>query len=215
MTLRTGTDTKQMQRNSKITTNAEGSGMGGNIRINTDILVGLENSDITATAVEGRGGNIQINTQGIFGIEPRSERSPETSDITARSELRVDGLVEINRPDINLNSGLVSLPAELVDVTGLIAQGCGAGGGDGATSKIIATGRGGLPPTPTEALRSDIALVDFTPIKTKGDRLSANISTNSVTPTPLVEAQRWAIRPQGKVVLTAQASASSHSLANA
>jgi large exoprotein involved in heme utilization and adhesion len=84
----------------------------------------------------------------IFGIEPRSERTSE-SDITASSDLGVDGVVEINRPEAEPSSGLVNLPTELVDVSRLIAQGCAAGGGNVAreSSQFVATGRGGLPPT--------------------------------------------------------------------
>lgn len=205
-------DLLQMRHNSGISTNAEGTGIGGNINIDTDLLIGRENSDITATAVEGKGGNIAINTQGIFGIEPRSRRTSD-SDITAASDLGIDGIVEINRPDLNPSSGLVSLPTEIVDPTRLIAQGCGAGGGDVATSKFIATGRGGLPPTPTEALRSGSVLADLgTPVeKNQENRASAATSTypTDSAPTPLVEAQGWEIGSKGKVVLTAQASATS------
>lgn len=45
----------------------------------------------------------------------------------------------------------------------MIAQGCSGGGGTVArgASKFVATGRGGLPPTPTEALRSDSVLADL------------------------------------------------------
>jgi filamentous hemagglutinin family protein len=198
-----------MRRNGEISTNAGGSGNGGNINIDTNLLVGLENSDITATAIKGRGGNIQINTQGIFGIEPRSERTPE-SDITASSVLGIDGMVEINRPDIEPSGGLVTLPTELFDASRLIAQGCSAGGGTVAreSSKFIATGRGGLPPTPTEALRSDAALADLgTPVQSEGNRASAATSSNLTNskPTPLVEAQGWMIGSKGEVVLIAQA----------
>lgn len=230
-------DLLQMRDNSKISTNAEGTGMGGNINIDTDLLIGQENSDITATAVESRGGNIAINTQGIFGIEPRNSSTSE-SDITAVSDLGIDGIVEINRLDINPSSGLISLPTEIVDSTRLIAQGCGAGRGDVATSKFTATGRGGLPPNAMEALRSDSPLVDLgTAIQGKGDgpsrkaehgqranrlrrslsqrrhRAQAIASTNlnpETAPTQLVEAQGWIIDANGKVVFTTQSSTLTH-----
>ncbi len=83
---------------------------------------------------------IAINPEGIFGIEPRSSPTLE-SDITAASDLGIDGIGEINRPDINPSSGLV-LPTEIVEPTRLIAQDCGTGGGV-ATSNIYCywTGR--------------------------------------------------------------------------
>lgn len=197
-----------LRGNSQISTDATaGTGNGGNINIDTDLLVGTENSDITATAVRGRGGNIQISTQGIFGIEPRSQRTEE-SDITASSELGVDGVVEINRPDFDPTAELVALPANIVDVSSLVAQGCSADGGNLGTegSEFVVIGRGGLPPTPAEATRSDTALVDLgKPIQSKENRASASTSSNSVSssPAPLVEASGWVIGEKGEVTLTA------------
>ena len=186
---------------SEISTNAGGSGNGGNITINTDILATLENSDIAANAVEGRGGNIQIRTQG-FIVSP-------DSDIVASSERGIDGVVEINTPDVDPSQGLVNLPAELVDVTGLIAQSCPTGGGNVAkSSEFIVTGRGGLPPTPREATRSDPALADLgTPVKGEENRAIAATSSNPTgsEPAPIVEATGWVIGSKGEVILTAQA----------
>ena len=197
-----------LRSNSEIATDATaGSGDGGNININTNLLIGLENSDITATAIEGRGGNIQINTQGIFGIEPRSDRTP-LSDITASSRLGVDGVVRINRPDVDPSNEIAILPAEIIDVSGLIAQGCSAGGEAIARdlSEFIITGRGGLPPTPTEALRGDTALVDLgeSSISSINRAEPATVASNATATAPLIEAQGWITSSQGKVVLTAQ-----------
>lgn len=154
---------------------------------------------------------IAINPEGIFGIEPRSSPTLE-SDITAASDLGIGGIVEINSLDINPSSGLVSLPTEIVAPTRLIAQGCGAGKGV-ATSKFIATGRGGLPPNAIEAFRSDSRLTDLCTLVEKSQKHCASAATSSYpiasVPTPLVEAQGWAISSNGNVVLTAQASASS------
>jgi filamentous hemagglutinin family protein len=199
-----------MRGESEIATDARrGTGNGGNITIDTDLLVGLGNSDITATAIKGRGGNIQIDTQGIFGIEPREQRTPK-SDINASSELGVDGIVEINRPDVDPSAELVVLPAEIVDVSGLVAQGCPAGGGNIAagSSQFVITGRGGLPPTPTEATRSDPVLADLgSPVQSQENRASADIPIKSTSSEPdtLVEAQGWMIGSKGEVVLTASA----------
>jgi len=199
-----------LRGNSEIATDATGgNGNGGNINIDTDLLVGVENSDITATAIRGQGGNIKINTQGIFGIEPRSERTPE-SDITASSELGVDGVVEINRPEADPSAELVVLPTDIVDVSGLIAQGCSANGGNMARGlgEFIVTGRGGLPPNPSEALRSETALADLgKPVQGEENRASAATANNptSSSPVSLVEAQGLVIGSKGEVFLTAQA----------
>ena len=204
-----------LRRNSEISTEAgmnQAGGNGGNIMIDTDFIVAVpkEDSDIVADAFEGNGGNISITTQGIFGIEFREQDTPE-SDITASSEFGVDGVVELNTPDVDASRGLVNLPAELVDVTGLIGQDCPGGGGTvgQSVSEFVITGRGGLPPKPTEPLRSDAVRVNLdTPIQSQENHASAAVTVNPTTSesSPLVEAQGWMINDKGEVVLLAQAS---------
>jgi filamentous hemagglutinin family protein len=194
-----------LRGNSEISTNAGGDGNGGNITINTDILTAVERSNITANAVKGRGGNIWITTQGLF-------LSPD-SKITATSEQGIDGLVEINRPEADPSAELVVFPTDIVDVSGLITQGCSADGGNMArgSSEFIATGRGGMPPAPTEALRSETALADLgKPVQGEDNRASAASAATSNNPTSsspvsLVEAQGLVIGSKGEVLLTAQA----------
>lgn len=50
---------------------AKTGGNGGNINIGAGFIVAVprENSNITANAFEGRGGNIKIATQGLFGLQ--------------------------------------------------------------------------------------------------------------------------------------------------
>lgn len=209
----------QLRNGSWISTTAGtsgGGGNGGNITIKADSLIGVENSDITANASQGKGGFIRIDAQSIFGLEVVDTRNigelrtNNTSDISASSQTdpSLNGEVEINRPEVDPSKGLVTLPTELVDVSQLIAQGCSGGGGTVArgASKFVATGRGGLPPTPTEALRSDSVLADLGTSQGQENRPSAtspNLTNTQLA--PLVEAQGWEIGSQGEVVLTAQA----------
>jgi filamentous hemagglutinin family protein len=93
------------KKNSNLTTSAEG-GDGGNISITADTILGLENSDITANAVGGNGGNIDITTDLIYGYEARSQTTP-FEDITASSELGIDGTVTINSPETSTEEDLI------------------------------------------------------------------------------------------------------------
>ncbi|EDX73516.1 filamentous haemagglutinin family N-terminal domain protein [Coleofasciculus chthonoplastes PCC 7420] len=80
-------DLIEMRRNSLISAEAfGGQGDGGNIDIDTEFVVAIEdeNSDIVADAFGGNGGNINITAQNIFGLEFRPQRTPK-SDITASS----------------------------------------------------------------------------------------------------------------------------------
>jgi len=200
-----GVNSLTLRRNSEISTDAKGDGNGGNITIATDLLTALENSNITANAEgAGRGGNIRIKTQGLF-------LSPD-SQIIATSQRGVDGVVEIDRLENDPENALLTLPAEPVNISGLIAQGCSSGTSSIARkgSEFVITGRGGLPPTPTEAFRGDVALVDLgKPIEAEATQAKVvaptNNNQNHPESTELVEAQGWVIGSDGEVTLTASA----------
>ena len=201
----------QLRNNSLISAKADGSGNGGNITIDTDTLAALENSDITANAFDGKGGNVQITTQGLF-LSPDSE-------ITASSERGIDGVVEINRPDVDPNQGLTNLSTEVVDASNQIDQTCAAGGAVASgQSYFVITGSGGLPDSPNEALSPDAVWEDLrfvenskqsvsqptVPVEALAATSNQQQTTNNRQPT-IVEAQGWALNQKGEVVLTATA----------
>jgi large exoprotein involved in heme utilization and adhesion len=193
-----------LRHNSRISTTAgtaQAGGDGGNIGIDTGFIIAVpeENSDITANAFEGRGGNINITAQGIYGIEFRDELTP-FSDITASSELGLDGEVSINTPGIEPDRGLANLPGEPRNPQPL--EGCQAGAGESG-SRFISTGRGGLPSSPTEPLGSSEIWEDVQP---------PSQQARDASPERIVEAEGWMVNDRGEVVLVAQSSAPSHSL---
>lgn len=148
-------DTLLLRNNSKITTNATESATGGNITISSEGIILLDDSDITAQAVEGRGGNIQITTRGIFQ-EPDSE-------IDATSELGIDGTITINSPDVDPTSGIFELPSVPLDAEGILAQDlCKLENEQIAKgSSFIITGRGGLTSTSEESLGNRDRIVNW------------------------------------------------------
>lgn len=234
-----------LRRNSQISTNAgkvQAIGDGGNIFINAPngfIVAKLkENSDITANAFTSSGGRVQINATGLFGINPRSREdlatqvgtndptklNPQnliTNDITAISQTNptLNGVVKINTPDIDVNRGLINLPAEPKEPR--LAQGCDAGVTQNQ-SEFIITGRGGIPPNPREILRSNNVQVDWVSLGEDANSLSGTSSTqtqrqrnredakkNKNVKSPqneIVEAQGWVVDSNGDVILVAQAS---------
>ncbi|MEH2057446.1 MAG: S-layer family protein [Nostoc sp.] len=200
-------NTLVMRHGSNITATAGGTGDGGNIVINSPIILGLENSDIIANAVQGQGGNINITTQGLFGLKYRAHLTPE-SDITASSQFGVNGTVDINNIGIDPNSGLVELPENVTDPSQQIATGCANSEG----SRFVATGRGGIPQNPTQQIGSDV--YDGLRLRTWSDTrdLSAYRKTGEVTaqiPTSsetLIQATSWHRNAQGKIELVADKS---------
>ncbi|MFB2898414.1 filamentous hemagglutinin N-terminal domain-containing protein [Aerosakkonemataceae cyanobacterium BLCC-F50] len=215
----------QLRNGSRITTNAEGENViGGNITLNADAIVGLENSDITANSKNSQGGNITINTQGIFGLQTRTReelqrllntndptlldpRNLPTSDITATgANSSLSGNLAINTPEVNPSSGLANLPANPVDATTLVASTCRPRGEE--QGEFIFTGRGGLPPSPNELIRNEATWMDLREIALSEGRGAEEQRSRGAGEnrelTSIVEAQGWMKNSQGQVVLVAQ-----------
>ncbi|WP_208346186.1 S-layer family protein, partial [Aetokthonos hydrillicola] len=183
---------------SKITAEADGSGNGGNITINAPVIVGSENSDIIANAVNGNGGNIQISTQGIFGLEPRNQLTSE-SDITASSQFGVNGTVDIHNFGVDPNSGLVVLPTNVTDPSQQISAGCS----NTNASRFVGTGRGGVPQNPNQEVRSDNTWFDTRDISAFGKNRSVTVQIPT-SPEVFVQATSWHRNAQGKIELVAK-----------
>jgi filamentous hemagglutinin family protein len=194
-----------LRNNSNITTNATGENViGGNININTGVLVGFDNSDITANSANSRGGNVKINSRGIFGFVSRNPASPNTSDITATGvNDQSSGNVLINVVDIDPTQGLFELTETVVDPAQQVAQNpCIKGFG----STFTVTGRGGLPTDPNKILSSDNVRVDLIePVPSKVSLTTPTQKQPSKKPPvkQIVPAQGWIYNEKGEVVLVA------------
>jgi filamentous hemagglutinin family protein len=200
-----------LRNGSRISTNAIGINIpGGNINIDTDNLVAVpkENSDITANSEDFRGGNVTIRTNGIFGIEFR-EQLTSLSDITATGvNSEFPGTVNIITAGIDPSRGLAQLPTDVGDASDAIAQSCR----DVRDSSFVVTGRGGLPPTPQQALGDDPrwrdwrtpAVVSHQPNAPRYGTLPPSAHSAS-TKSALVEATGWMFAANGQVILTASA----------
>ncbi|WGV28942.1 S-layer family protein [Halotia branconii] len=189
-----------MRHGSSIVTNAGGIGNGGNMTINSAVILGLENSDIVANAVQGNGGNINITTQGIFGLQYRPQLTTE-NDITASSQFGINGTVDINNFGVDPNSGLVELPATVTDSSQQIATGCSANTG----SSFVATGRGGVPQNPNQEVRSDRTWSDIRNLNAY--RQNSPVTAKIIeTQASFVQATSWRRNAQRKIELVADKS---------
>jgi filamentous hemagglutinin family protein len=212
-----------LRRHSRISTTAgtnRQGGDGGSITINGDLVVTIpnENSDITANAFSGTGGRINITTQALLGLEIRDRQQLQTllgttdlsqfdpsilssSDVTAISQTSPDlsGEIAVQLQGIDPSKGLVELPTEPVDVTGLIDQNlCHTTQG----SEFTITGRGGLPTPPNEALNGNNTWEDWRIGETS--QTTTTKPTTSNKPEPIVEAQGWYKDANGNIILTAE-----------
>jgi len=196
-----------MRRGSRISTSAgtlELGGSGGNIRINSLFIVGVrqEDSDISANAFTGNGGNINITTQGIFGLQFRPRPTP-FSDITASSQFGLSGTVTINTPEVDPNRGLVPLPVNIVDPSRQIAQGCTPSNAQKVGSFVV-TGRGGLPPAPTDPLQPDATSTDWVTVTSETTQRSPVSLPAPTAPSPIQEAQGFVQTSTGAIYLVSQ-----------
>ena len=196
-----------LRNNSTISARATGDANGGNIIIDADLIVAFpqENSDITANAVAGNGGNINIDAQNIFGFQLQEDSN--LSDITASSELGLDGIVNINTSEIEPGRELIKLPTEIVDVSRLINQNFCLAGQEG---EFIITGKGGLSPSPQDTLNTDAGWEDWRVVEKSESNYQQSSQTRSLPEVKnsgsnqIVEAQGWYIAPNGNIVLTAE-----------
>ncbi|MDJ0733235.1 MAG: S-layer family protein [Nostocaceae cyanobacterium] len=191
-----------MRRNGGITARAEGTGNGGNVNIDSGFVVAVpnENNDIIARAVRGNGGNIKIDTQGIFGFQVSKELTPR-SDISASSDFGVDGVEEINAPDIDPSRGTVNLPDTPVNLN--LAQGCQPSGLN-SISRFTTTGTASIPANPSDIQNIYTLWEDLrSPTAQNTDSVDSTDSKSPDSSADIVikEAQGWIKTPDGKVKL--------------
>ncbi|MEG4272225.1 MULTISPECIES: two-partner secretion domain-containing protein [unclassified Microcoleus] len=225
----------QLRRGSRITTDA-GISEGGNINIKSDILVALpkENSDITANARSAQGGRVNINVPNVLGFTSVTREQVRaslgltddqfaalqvtptslipTSDIAAISQSSgpaLQGTVTFSASGVNPAQGLVELPQNVVNPAALIATNPCIKGAD---SEFTATGKGGVPSSPNDALSS--APAPFPWVEEAGSSATGNVGDlTDVTdrgkkkeegPIPdreVVPAQGWVVNAKGEVML--------------
>ena len=174
----------QIDSGSDITATAENDGDGGNININTNALVAKKNSEVTANAFDGRGGNIDINAEGLFLFD-----SPENI-FSASSELGIDGEIQINTPDINLQKELEQSELEIFIAEQAIANSCLARSSQQGNFTI--GNNGGLPKNPN----SNYSDADFS--LTGVNRLTTTTNQPSEIPENTRQQNSSAIPAQGK-----------------
>jgi|GEM_PF-1819896 len=147
-------------------------------------------SSFAQPGVTGSTGKIRV------GLKFRPALTP-LSDITASSEIGVDGTVNIEILGIDPSRGLNTLPdapqPSQLDSTCLAAR--------EGKNNLIVTGRGGQPPTPEEIVNSAV-WDDLCP--PSGSEAGSVAASTDPTPERIVEAQGWVVGPNGKIVLTAE-----------
>ncbi len=135
--------------NSQLSTSVQGgpNTSGGNIVLDPAIVT-LQNSQVTAQAVQGQGGNINI-IAGTFLADP-------TSVVSASSQFGLSGTVNIQSPVSSLSGSLATLSQRPLQVQQLLSQRCAAQV-SGHLSSLVVAGRDTLPTEPGGWLMSPLA----------------------------------------------------------
>ena len=136
--------------NSELSTSVRGgpTTTGGDIFLDP-AFVTLQNSQVTAEAVQGQGGNIRI-IAGTFLADP-------SSVVSASSQFGVSGNVQVQSPLSSLSNTLAVLPTRPLQGQPLLQQRCAAQA-NGQLSSLVVAGRDALPTEPGGWLMSPLAL---------------------------------------------------------
>ena len=152
--------------NGKITTSVKGgAGHGGDIDIITKDVV-MNHSKIIANAYEGDGGNIHIVSDVFL--------QSMDSIVDASSEKGIDGIIEIESPDIDPESGLLKLSSEFLDASQWMKDSCAQRSSENI-SRLIVRGIDAVPTKPSDLHSSPaitfkalhVKLPDLKPVITK------------------------------------------------
>jgi large exoprotein involved in heme utilization and adhesion len=217
-----------LRHDSRITTDAR-AGSGGNITLNSDILVGRNNSDITANARSAEGGRVNVNVPNILGFAAASREQVKsrlrlsdaqfaalqvtptsrlpTSDIAAISQSSgpaLQGTVTFSASGVNPAQGLVELPQNILDpAASMAANPCTKG----TESAFTVTGKGGVPASPHDTISS--AASPWTWVEEAGSSATDNVrdvkdqQAREIPDREVVPARGWVVNAQGEVMLVA------------
>jgi filamentous hemagglutinin family protein len=215
-----------MRNDSKVSAQAFGNASGGNIDINAPdgFVVAFPNqdNDILASSVTGQAGKITISAERVFGFEkPRRNLNPDeinqllengTNDLNASSGTSgLEGTVSIESPDVNPTQGIEESPENVVEPDETVAQACSGDGNIAQGNSFTITGRGGLPPSPTEPLNSSFIqgaeIQGSRDAEMQGSRGAENISLDENKKTfssdEVIPARGMTVNAKGQIVLTA------------
>ena len=154
-----------------------GEGAGGNIILDVDYLIALDDSNISSASADGRGGNIDISSATLFSqtLNPIVENSNrgELAALEDNGRVDIDATGGVASGQISINDAsfveddLANLPDVLVDTDALLANACVARSGGASGTLVLREGD-----------RSS---------QSPGDVLSVPYSVGTVRPAPAVK----------------------------
>ncbi len=203
------------------------TGKGGNVSLRSPNIL-LRRGGLISAAGSSTGnvtleGNININAETLVLLQGSAiltdAESPQGGSNIAIAPLPASDLVVLQSPDSTINAvgeleiatGIEIQPAErfdiqVTDIADLVDRDlCSE---EARQSSFTIVGKGGLPPNPTQPLTNSRPLIEWAAPE-EGRSLSSQQQNSNATVTatqpPLVEATRWIVAPEGKILLVADA----------
>ncbi|MEQ9669177.1 two-partner secretion domain-containing protein [Coleofasciculus sp. G2-EDA-02] len=204
----------------------ESIGGGGNITINSDVFIALEDSDILANAFDGRGGNIEIvspvfladlfssgqatavgRNPGSFEPFRGNDRVDISVEALGTSSTATSGSLSVSSLSLDQNS-ISSLSTNFVPPEQVIADSCLTHRNKEQGSFIV-TGTGGLPNTPYDPLQGRYTVTQVQGITGDGGQQATALTVNSPSSTPsfwkpgdpIQEAQGMMVTSDGRIIV--------------
>jgi filamentous hemagglutinin family protein len=188
-------DSIRLENDSLISAAATGKANGGNIKLDTTFVVAGEgNNDILASAEEQ-------GTGGRIEIDADSvlgievrSQNDQTNDLDATGG--VDGEVIINTPDTDTTQAVLEAPENIVEVERTVSQVCRNDDGGMAGNNLVVNGKGGVTPEAIAPLNSE-SLVTDSQVATESLLQPLQTASGEIMP-----ARGVIVTPSGKIVLT-------------
>lgn len=163
--------TLDINNSSILTTTISPVADGGNVSIDTEVLI-LKEALIQANALSGNGGTITIDSDAVIpfanqlDIQPIALIAPDDASANVIQAVAESGVTippTINAPETDISAALAELNANPGDAPTVASDPCAAFI-DGAPSSLVESGRGGLPVTGATVIELPVvaAQVSFT-----------------------------------------------------
>jgi filamentous hemagglutinin family protein len=193
-------DSIRLQDDSLISAAAKGEANGGNINLDTDFIVaGPDGNNDILASAKEQG------TGGNIQIDAESvfgiEVRPQNDQTNDLDATGgVDGQVIINTPDTDITQGILEAPENLVEVERTVERVCSNDNSDLVSNNLVVNGKGGVSPLATSPLNSENILVD-------GQILNNQEQQSAIQPLQTASGEIMPARgiiktPSGRIILT-------------
>ena len=191
-----------LKNNSAISAQAFEDADGGNLNIDTKLIIAFSDTgtgnDLVAGADGGIGGNININAEQILGLEPGDAINSENVFFENNTN-EIDASSNVSGFETNSIQGTAESTENVIVPEQTITQVCHANRELAAKNGLIIKGKGGVPPAPDLPMDSANVYVDGEDTNLE----SVSSKPIVINKTKIVPARGIKVNQDGRITLTA------------